>query len=142
MSHAVAALQVVGAALLLTVFATASHGEVSIWRACKEGHTRVTCVVDGDTLWYQGSKIRVIGIDVPEVDCNCRRERRLAADATAHLTQLLNTRLTRIAFDGEDRYGRALARLWVTGGELGSAMMAAGLAAPYGTGIPAPWCRR
>lgn len=112
-----------------------------VWRSCLPHEKRITCVVDGDTLWYQGTKIRPIGIDAPEVSGQCRRERRLAAQATDHLTALLNIGLRRIAFDGEDRYGRALARLWVTDGEVGPAMIAAGLAEHYGSGGAAPWCR-
>ncbi|WP_282048107.1 thermonuclease family protein [Sulfitobacter mediterraneus] len=112
-----------------------------VWRSCLPNEKRITCVVDGDTLWYQGTKIRLIGIDAPEVSGKCRRERRLAAQATDHLTALLNIGLRRIAFDGEDRYGRALARLWVTDGEVGPAMIAAGLAEHYGSGGAAPWCR-
>ena len=112
-----------------------------VWRSCLPYEKRITCVVDGDTLWYQGTKIRLIGIDAPEVSGQCRWERQLAAQATEHLTALLNTGLRRIAYDGEDRYGRALARLWVKDGEVGPAMIAVGLAEPYGTGGGAPWCR-
>ncbi|MDF1670214.1 MAG: thermonuclease family protein [Roseovarius sp.] len=142
MSSTLALWQVAGATLLISIFATASNAEAFTWRACQDGQKRVTCVVDGDTLWYQGTKIRLIGIDAPEVEGKCHRERQLASDATAHLTALLNTGLRRIAFDGEDRYGRALARLWVTDGEIGPAMIAAGLAEEFGTGRPPPWCRR
>jgi len=111
-----------------------------VWRSCLPNEKRISCVFDGDTLWYQGTKIRLFGIDAPEVSGQCRRERQLAAQATQHLIALLNTGLRRIAFGGEDRYGRALARLWVIDGEVGPAMIAAGLAERYGTGGGAPWC--
>lgn len=111
-----------------------------VWRSCLLNEKRITCVVDGDTLWYQGTKIRLVGIDAPEVSGKCRRERQLASQATENLTILLNTGLRRIAYDGEDRYGRALARFWVTDGEVGLAMIAAGLADPYGAGGRPPWC--
>ncbi len=110
------------------------------WRVCLPDERRVTCVVDGDTLWYQGTKIRLIGIDAPEVEGRCAAERQIAAQATQYLTALLNTGLRKIAFDGEDRYGRALARLWVTEGEVGPAMLAAGLAEPFPRRGPPPWC--
>lgn len=110
------------------------------WRACEPDERRVTCVVDGDTLWYQGTKIRLIGIDAPEVEGHCAAERETAAQATHYLTVLLNTGLRQIEFNGEDRYGPALARLWVTGGEVGPAMLAAGLAEPYPRRGPSPWC--
>jgi micrococcal nuclease len=28
---------------------------------------RVTCVVDGDTFWWQGEKIRIKDLDAPEI---------------------------------------------------------------------------
>ncbi|MGH1452776.1 MAG: thermonuclease family protein [Paracoccaceae bacterium] len=111
-----------------------------IWRVCLPDERRVTCVVDGDTLWYHGTKIRLIGIDTPEIEGRCAAERQIAAQATRYLTNLLNTGLRKIAFDGEDRYGRALARLWVTEGEVGPAMLAAGLAEPFPRREPPPWC--
>lgn len=118
----------------------AAQAQEIVWRSCLPHGKRISCVVDGDTLWYQRTKIRLFGFDAPEVSGQCPRERQLAAQATEHLTALLNTGLRRIAYDGEDGYRRALARLWVTDGEVGPAMIAAGLAEPYGTGGRAPWC--
>lgn len=127
-----------GALLALTPLG--ANAQDIVWRSCLPNEKRITCVVDGDTLWYQSTKIRLIGIDAPEVSGKCSQERRLAGQATQHLTTLLNTGLRHIAYDGKDRYGRALARLWVREGEVGPAMIAAGLAEPYGSGRPAPWC--
>lgn len=133
--------QVACATLLVSAFTPVAHADALTWKICQQGQKRITCVVDGDTLWYQRTKIRLIGIDAPEVEGKCRAERALASQATQYLTDLLNTGLTRIAYVGEDRYGRALARLWVRKGEVGPAMIAAGLAEPFGSGRPAPWCR-
>lgn len=132
---ALAAALVLGAALPNQLSA-----EDLTWRACQPNERRITCVVDGDTLWYQGTKIRLVGIDTPEVEGRCAAERQIAAQATQYLTNLLNTGLRKIEFDGEDRYGRALARLWVTEGEVGPAMLNAGLAEPYPRRGPPPWC--
>lgn len=111
------------------------------WQECRPYERRITCVVDGDTLWYKGTKIRLLGIDAPEIEGHCVNERRLAQAATLELTRLLTTGLTRIAYDGQDRYGRRLARLWVREGEVGPAMIAVGLAEPFGRRAPSPWCR-
>jgi endonuclease YncB( thermonuclease family) len=49
---------------------------------------RVTCVVDGDTFWQDGVKIRMEGYDTPEPQtgiCGGVRERQLAARATSRL---------------------------------------------------------
>lgn len=134
--------QVACATLLIGSFSpTLVFAEAINWQICLVDAKRITCVVDGDTLWYQGTKIRLIGIDAPEVEGRCRAERALANQATVYLTALLNTGHLRIAYDGQGRYGRNLARLWVQHGEVGPAMIAAGLAEPFGTGRPAPWCR-
>jgi len=36
------------------------------FRPC-DGERRFTCVVDGDTIWLEGTKIRIADIDVPEM---------------------------------------------------------------------------
>jgi len=121
-------------------FPIMTHAEEIDWRACQPYERRITCVVDGDTLWYQGTKIRLLGIDAPEIEGRCANERRMARVATLELTRFLTTGLTRIAYDGQDRHGRRLARLWAREGEVGPAMVAAGLAEPFGRRGPSPWC--
>ena len=55
------------------------------------GSVRTTCVVDGDTIWYQGTKIRLVGFDTPETSRpGCAREARLGKQATQRLQALLN----------------------------------------------------
>src|SRR5579871_2920981 len=55
------------------------------------GAHRVTCVVDGDTIWFRGEKIRVADINAPELSHPaCRSEADLAVAATERLTDLLN----------------------------------------------------
>ena len=58
--------------------------------ACGRGE-RINCVVDGDTFWYAGEKIRVADINTPEVsEPQCPREAALGARASARLQALLN----------------------------------------------------
>ncbi len=135
---AMAVLLVVG--LIRPVSAIAENGNV-LWQECRLDERRVTCVVDGDTFWYQGTKIRLLGIDAPEVEGYCLNERQLAQSATIELTRLLNTGLVQIAYEGQDQYGRHLARIWVREGEIGPVMLATGLAEPFGQRGPSPWCR-
>ena len=59
---------------------------------CGSGE-RITCVVDGDTIWLNGEKIRMQGYDTPEPTtdiCGGNYERQLAGQATNRLVQLLN----------------------------------------------------
>ncbi|MEP3844247.1 MAG: hypothetical protein ABJM43_02700 [Paracoccaceae bacterium] len=54
---------------------------------------RVTCVVDGDTIWLEGEKIRLMGFDTPETTtniCGGSSEVRLGRQATRRLVGLMN----------------------------------------------------
>ena len=43
-----------------------------------DGPVRVNCVVDGDTFWFRGDKIRIADIDAPEIVApRCRDECRV-----------------------------------------------------------------
>lgn len=91
---------------------------------CPPGGDRYTCVVDGDTVWIRGEKIRVLGIDAPEMAGKCPAERALARQSRDRLVTLLRARPVTIERKGTDRYGRTLARL----GDVGEVLMREGLA--------------
>jgi len=99
-------------------------------------------VVDGDTFWYQGEKIRVADIDTPEVQGRCPYETRLAARATRRTGELLREgpfELEAIGGRDEDRYGRKLRVVTRGGRSLGDQLVAEGLARTW-TGRREPWC--
>ena len=104
----------------------------------------MNCVVDGDTLYYQGMKIRVADIDAPEThDPMCESEAKLGAAATRRFQALVNAGPFALAPnpDGrdEDMYGRKL-RIVTRGGEsLGGVLVDEGLARWYAGGRR-PWC--
>ncbi len=103
---------------------------------------RINCVVDGDTIWHGGNKIRIADINTPEVsDPACDAEAALGQRATYRLRELLNAG----AFDLEsidretDRYGRQL-RVVTRGGEsLGDTLVEEGLAERW-RGYKRSWC--
>jgi endonuclease YncB( thermonuclease family) len=99
-------------------------------------------VVDGDTIWYRGAKIRLADINTPETgEPGCAREADLGAAAAARLTELLNVGPFSLepADRDHDRYGRAL-RVISRGGEsLGDRLTAEGLAEPW-RGYRGDWC--
>jgi micrococcal nuclease len=100
------------------------------------------CVVDGDTFWFQGQKIRLADIDTPETHPpRCAEEARLGAAATARLQDLLNAGpFTLEAIDRDtDAYGRALRTVTRGGESLGGVLVDEGLARWYGGGRQ-PWC--
>ena len=100
------------------------------------------CVVDGDTIWLGGDKIRVADIDAPEThDARCAREQALGDRATRRLAQLLGAgavSLRRVDRD-RDRYGRKLRIVLVDGRSVGEALVDEGLARRY-AGRRRPWC--
>ena len=100
------------------------------------------CVVDGDTLWLGGEKIRVADIDAPETHpARCAEEQALGDRASRRLQQLLNTgAVSLVAIDrNRDRYGRKLRIVLVDGRNVGDRLVDEGLARPYAGGRR-PWC--
>ena len=106
------------------------------------GPVRIDCVVDGDTFWYGGEKIRIADINTPEVSRpDCPAEAALGARATRRLTALLNAGpFTLEPTDrATDRYGRSL-RVVTRGGEsLGETLVDEGLAERW-RGYRGEWC--
>lgn len=127
-----------GAAALV---ATATDTETAVFGICKSGGGP-NCVVDGDTIWYRGSKIRIADIDTPEThQPRCAAEAARGAAATRRLHQLVNAgpfSLQSIARD-EDRYGRKLRILTRGGQSLGELLLEEGLARYYAGGRRS-WC--
>jgi endonuclease YncB( thermonuclease family) len=115
--------------------------ETAAFGLCKSGGG-TNCVVDGDTIWYRGSKIRIADIDTPEThQPRCAAEAERGAAATRRLHELVNAgpfTLQSIDRD-EDRYGRKL-RILTRGGEsLGDVLVEEGLARYYEGGRRS-WC--
>lgn len=101
------------------------------------------CVVDGDTFWMAGIKIRIADIDTPETHpARCSQEARLGAAATQRLQSLLNGGAVTLApIDRDtDRYGRKLRIVAVDGQGVGDTLVAEGLARPYEGRRRAGWC--
>ena len=107
---------------------------------------RVTCVVDGDTFWYRGAKIRVADINTPEISRPaCPHEAALGEAATARLAELLNAGPFTLApwTPDRDRYGRLLRTVTRGGESLGAALVREGLAEEWPTtrrGRRGSWC--
>jgi endonuclease YncB( thermonuclease family) len=108
------------------------------------GPVRVTCVVDGDTIWYRGTKIRIADVDTPEVSKPaCANEAALGRKATVRLQALLNAGPFTLApnpfGDSVDRYGRSLLLVTRGGESLGAVLVREGLAEQWG-GPRRAWC--
>jgi len=103
---------------------------------------RTTCVVDGDTFWLDGEKVRIADINAPEThSARCAYEQALGDAATRRLIALLNAGPFELApyQRDRDRYGRLL-RIVVRGGHsLGDQLVSEGLAEPW-RGRRSDWC--
>lgn len=104
---------------------------------------RVDCIVDGDTFWIAGEKVRIADIDTPEIGAPaCRRERLLGEQAKRRLHQLMNAgpvELRRAGSRNRDRYGRLLRTVHRDGRSLGDILVAEGLARRW-RGSKQGWC--
>lgn len=114
-----------------------------VFAACT-GAQRITCVVDGDTFWLDGTKIRIADINTPELSRPaCLRERELGERAARRLVALLNAApfsLALVARD-EDRYGRKLRIVMRDGESVGNLLVAEGLAERW-AGKRGDWCAK
>jgi micrococcal nuclease len=78
-------------------------------------------VTDGDTIRCNGERIRLLGIDTPELPGHCREGRECVEGDPYAATRSLADALVgtiRISRAGEDRYGRTLATLSSDKGDL------------------------
>ncbi|WP_248306504.1 thermonuclease family protein [Devosia sp. MC521] len=110
------------------------------FRMC--GRERITCVVDGDTIWLRGVNLRLESYDTPEPYndiCGGQAEVALAHRASARLLQLLNGNSFTVDAGGEDRYGRVLATIRIGGTDVGDILIAEGLARRWPNGREF-WC--
>jgi endonuclease YncB( thermonuclease family) len=108
---------------------------------CAEG-PRTTCVVDGDTFWLNGEKVRIADINAPEThSAACPAEQALGDRATRRLIALLNAGpfTLEIAGRAEDRYGRQLRVVRRGGRSLGGQLVQEGLAETW-KGKRSDWC--
>jgi endonuclease YncB( thermonuclease family) len=108
-------------------------------------------VVDGDTLALRARiwigldlvvNARIRGIDTPEMNGKCDREKAAAVAARAQLEAIVGDGGVQLRQIENDKYaGRVVADVVADDGtELGPAMIASGLARPYDGGSRAPWC--
>lgn len=103
----------------------------------------VACVIDGDTFKLGDRKIRIIGIDAPELtEPRCPEEAALARRSGDRLLALLNQgsfEMIAHRLQREDRHGRDLMVLERNGASIGSQLIDEGLAQSY-FGAKRSWC--
>ena len=106
------------------------------------GSNRYTCIVDGDTIWFEGRKIRIADINTPEISSpGCTYEKQLGDKAKYRLQALLNEGSFSLqSIDREqDQYGRDLRVITRSGESLGDVLVDEGLAERW-QGYRRDWC--
>lgn len=97
-------------------------------------------VVDGDTIVVQGVRVRLEGIDAPELEQSCARANgglrlwgfgrtwRCGQEAAGHVERLVRERTVHCASRGTDAFGRMLGACAVEGLEINADLVRQGLA--------------
>ena len=102
----------------------------------------VTRVIDGDTIevraqiWLEQEilvKVRLAGVDAPELNATCEESRRTAQLARDLVVQEVEgARVVLVRIRGDKYFGRVIGHVMTPKGEdLSSLLLAAGLATPY-----------
>ncbi len=100
-----------------------------------DGPIRTTCVVDGDTFWFKGNKIRIADIDAPEIfSPHCEEEKYVGEVARNRLLELMNAGgfSLQSGWRDTDRYGRNLRTVTRNSRSLGEIIVEEGLAQRWG----------
>ena len=100
-----------------------------------EAVTGLARAVDGDTLTLGRHRIRLLGMDAPELAQTCRRdgaEWRCGAAARQRLGEFLRVGPVTCRSGRTDKYGRLLARCETAEGDPGARLVREGLAVAYG----------
>ena len=114
--------------------------------AASPDRERVGYVIDGDTFRLEsGERIRIAGIDTPETQkgqAKCSAEIVLGRSATALARTLLDGQNVTIVRVGRS-YNRTVARVTLAGRDVGSELVASGVARWWPRRQPKPdWCAR
>lgn len=92
-------------------------------------------VVDGDTLDMDGTRVRLHGIDAPELGQHCTRSDGVRWDCgtwvAAHVRAWIGAREVTCETVDTDRYGRVVAQCDMAGRDIGRRLVRDGLAVAY-----------
>lgn len=98
-------------------------------------HAASVRVADGDTIEFGGQRIRLQGIDAPELYQECRdaagRNWSCGRRARVELRKLIGNEAVQCEAHAKDRFGRSVAVCRAGGRDLGEAMVRSGWALAY-----------
>jgi endonuclease YncB( thermonuclease family) len=98
------------------------------------------CVLDGGTIYVQGKKVAIAGVDAPQIQrARCENERAHGIEAAVRLADLLNGGKVTVSAPFRDPYGRAVRKVRVGGDDVGGTLIDTGVAREY-DGAGQHWC--
>ena len=102
-------------------------------------------VIDGDTVRFNGERLRLLVIDAPEIHSpRCTAEHQAGLEAKTALADFLAHRLVEVRYSGRrDVFGRPLVKLDVNGIDAGRHLLSRNLAIRYAWGRTVSkiyWC--
>lgn len=119
-----------------TLTAVGLYATSAIWQSLPLDLKGSPVIVDGDTLSVDGHRIRLLGIDTPEMGQVCTSASgetfRCGEKARQELVDFISRRPVECRTRGKDPYGRYLAFCSVEGHDLGRFLITRGWAVAYG----------
>jgi micrococcal nuclease len=139
-------IQSFAAPLFISIAAVLAASPAFSIGSCSGGNRaarQVTCVVDGDTIWIKGVKMRLEAIDAPEVSHpECAREKMLGDKAANRLINLMNGGYSIRDTHKKGKFGRELVYVILSDGrDAGTVLRKEGLAQPWPNSGNV-WCGR
>lgn len=122
----------------LAFIAFVALGLLIVARLQQDGSAAISgpfAAIDGDTLDAAGERLRLAGLDAPELSQTCMRDGkpwRCGFAARSLLADLSRDRHLTCAGAGRDRYGRRLVHCQGEAGDIGAMMVDEGLAVAFG----------
>lgn len=116
---------------------------VKAFHGCHGSDTCTVSLADLPPLFGEHINMRLLGIDTPKVNGQCEHEKSLAQQAKALIERIgRDAKQIEITDVLRDKEFRILGRLVMDGEDLGSKLLAAGLAVPYNdAGKIKDWCQ-
>lgn len=98
------------------------------------------CVLTGDSLYLDGDKVQIAGLEVPAITgAKCSEERERGINAVVRLTDLLNAGSVTASAPYRDSYGRTVRKLFVNDEDVAGKMINEDLGRRYDGGNQG-WC--
>jgi endonuclease YncB( thermonuclease family) len=84
-------MRIVAAAAIAIAITATPAAAIDICSGGNRAERKITCVVDGDTIWQNSVKMRLLEIDTPETfEAQCDREKQLGEKAKLRLQALMS----------------------------------------------------